>query len=265
MHKTVTVLIIGFCFFSCSRELNKPSFITFTTENDSIKISFKNSLKCPLYAKIIDRKTNKATYVQLDAESEKVIQRFHKDNMNRASLLKKYKYLGYYGVLNPKGYDTSYSYTYPFLKSSSKIIQGYDTDFSHKGAYVSKSLDFKLNIGDTVVASKPGIVIEKIVKHNKQGATEEHRDYGNYIMIYHQDNTFSQYVHLKQYGNLVDVGDEVKANQPIALSGFTGWTTTPHLHFSVYKPTETGLESIPIIIDSMPAKSLKRGNIVTKN
>ena len=85
-------------------------------------------------------------------------------------------------------------------------------------------------------------------------------------MLYHEDdNTFSQYVHLKQYGNLVDVGDTIEANQPIALSGFTGWTTIPHLHFGVYQPTETGLESIQIIIDSMPAKSLKRGNIVTKD
>ncbi|MBT8244206.1 MAG: M23 family metallopeptidase [Winogradskyella sp.] len=83
-------------------------------------------------------------------------------------------------------------------------------------------------------------------------------------MIYYKDNTFSQYVHLKQYGSLVKIGDSIKANQYIALSGFTGWTTIPHLHFGVYKPTENGLESIPILLDSIRAKELKRGNIITK-
>lgn len=28
-------------------------------------------------------------------------------------------------------------------------------------------------------------------------------------------------------------GQEVRAGQPIALSGFTGYTTVPHLHFDV--------------------------------
>ncbi|MCC1484998.1 M23 family metallopeptidase [Winogradskyella immobilis] len=265
MSRTLIIIILVFCVSSCSKQLSKPSFISFITANDSIKVSFKNRYKCPLYAKITDKKTNKPAYVQLEAESEKVIQRFHKKNMNPSSILKTYKYVGYYGVLNTKGYDTSYNHVYPFRKTSSKIIQGYNGDFSHKGAFSSKSIDFELNVGDTIVASKPGIVIKMIVKHDKQGTTAEYRDYGNYIMIYHKDNTFSQYVHLKQYANLVNVGDIVEANQPIALSGFTGWTTIPHLHFGVYEPTKTGLESIPIIIDSIPAKSLKRGNIVTKD
>jgi murein DD-endopeptidase MepM/ murein hydrolase activator NlpD len=83
-------------------------------------------------------------------------------------------------------------------------------------------------------------------------------------MIYHADNTFSQYVHLKQFGNFVKIGDSVRANQPIALSGFTGMTTLPHLHFGVYKSTKNGLESISVILDSIPANTLKRGNIITK-
>ena len=264
MHKTVTILIIGFCLLSCNKEFKKPSFINFITENDSIKVSFKNRQKCPLYAKIIHRKTSEPTYVQLDAESDKIIQRFHKKDMDSSAILKTYRYIGYYGILNSKGYDTTYNHVYPFRKTASKIIQGYHGDFSHKGAFSSKSIDFKLNVGDTVVASKPGVVVKIIVKHKNKVQLKIIEITATILCYIMKDNTFSQYVHLKQYGNLVDVGDDVEANQPIALSGFTGWTTVPHLHFGVYEPTETGLESIPIIMDSIPAKRFKRGDIVTK-
>ena len=161
--------------------------------------------------------------------------------------------------------DTNQMYTLPFQKGyESLVIQGYDGDFSHKGSFSAKCLDFEMAVGDTIVATRDGIVVKVSIKHNKQGTTEDYRDYGNYIMLYHPDNTFSQYVHLKQYGNLVEVGDSVKAKQPIGLSGFTGLTTVPHLHFGVYKPTATGLASIPVILDSIPGKQLKRGDILTK-
>ncbi len=33
---------------------------------------------------------------------------------------------------------------------------------------------------------------------------------------------------------LVKLGQNVKRRQPLALSGNTGYTTTPHLHFAVF-------------------------------
>ena len=248
---------------SCSKKVNKPNFIDFKIENDSIYVLSKNKLVCPIYIKIIDRKTSKEQHKQLDAKGQSVILKYSKQEMDTLKILEKYKFLGYYGQYNFKGYDTSYNYALPFVKGyTSNVIQGYDSDYSHYGTFSAKSLDFDMAIGDTITASRSGIVISKVIKHNKQGASEDFKEYGNFLLIYHKDNTFSQYVHLKQNGNLVDVGDTIKKNQPIALSGFTGWTTTPHLHFGVYKPTKNGLESIPILIDSISAKTLKRGDII---
>ena len=116
-----------------------------------------------------------------------------------------------------------------------------------------------MKVGDTIVATADGVVVRTVTKHNKQGVTEKYKEYGNYIMLYHKNNTFSQYVHLKQNGALVKVGDSVKVNQPIGISGFTGWTTIPHLHFGVYKPAINGLQSIEVILDSIDARKLKRG------
>jgi len=44
---------------------------------------------------------------------------------------------------------------------------------------------------------------------------------------------FSQYLHLKPNSALVREGDLVRRGQPLALSGDTGYSTRPHLHFQV--------------------------------
>ncbi|WP_411767087.1 M23 family metallopeptidase [Winogradskyella sp. A3E31] len=251
---------------SCSKDVNKPGFIEFEETPDSLLVIYKNKLFCPVYAKIKHKSTQNIEYVQVNPKSDTQILSFLKSENDTLNILKNYQFSGHYGLYDFKTYDTTYNYALPFLKDyKSSIIQGYNGQFSHKGQFSSKTLDFSMDIGDTIVAARDGVVISTIVNHNKQGTTEDFRKYGNYIMVYHDDNTFSQYVHLKQNGNLVAVGDSIKRNQPIALSGFTGLTTTPHLHFGVYKPTHTGFESIDIIIDSIPAKELKRGQIIIKD
>lgn len=258
---TLLLLILG-----CSKNINKPSFIDFKVDKDSIYIISKNKFYCPLYVKAINRKSKTEVFRQLEAKEEAIILSYSNTEVDSNSILKKYKFLGYYGRYPFQSYDTNHAYELPFQKGyKSSIIQGYDGDFSHNGSFSAKTLDFDMKVGDTIVASRDGIVVKVSVEHNKQGVTEDFKDYGNYIMIYHQDNTFSQYVHLKQNGNLVKVGDLVKVNQPIAVSGFTGWTTIPHLHFGVYKPTDKGLASIPIFIDTLEAKNLKRGDILIKH
>ncbi|GGI57960.1 M23 family metallopeptidase [Winogradskyella haliclonae] len=265
MSKSI-LIIISICLFSCSSDnYTKPSFIDFKVDKDSIYVISKNKLHCPLYVKAINRKTKKETFRQLDAKQESVILSYPNTKADSNSILKKYRFLGYYGEYPFKSYDTNHIYTLPFQKGyQSLVIQGYDGDFSHYGSFSAKCLDFEMAVGDTIVAARDGVVVKVSIKHNKQGTTEDYKDYGNYMMLYHPDNTFTQYVHLKQYGNLAKVGDSVKAKQPIALSGYTGWTTIPHLHFGVYKPTATGLVSIPVILDSIPGKELKRGDILTK-
>ena len=72
--------------------------------------------------------------------------------------------------------------------------------------------------------------------------------YLNYITIKHSNQEFSQYCHLKQKSSFVKIGDKVKLNQAIALSGNTGFSTEPHLHFQVFKLNnkEVGWESLKV-------------------
>jgi murein DD-endopeptidase MepM/ murein hydrolase activator NlpD len=60
--------------------------------------------------------------------------------------------------------------------------------------------------------------------------------YGNYILIDHGDGLESMYGHASRL--FVRAGDRVERNEVIALSGSTGRSTAPHLHFEVRKDGE---------------------------
>jgi len=60
-----------------------------------------------------------------------------------------------------------------------------------------------------------------------------HGGYGNLVKIEHNDGSVSMYGHNSQLE--VNVGDQVQAGQTIALSGSTGRSTGPHLHFELWK------------------------------
>lgn len=57
--------------------------------------------------------------------------------------------------------------------------------------------------------------------------------YGNVVILSHGENFSTLYAHLKSFA--VKKGQVVKQGQVIAYSDNTGWSTGPHLHFSIYK------------------------------
>ncbi|WP_329135068.1 M23 family metallopeptidase [Streptomyces sp. NBC_01476] len=88
-------------------------------------------------------------------------------------------------------------------------------------AHTHSGQDFVVNSGTTVRAVHTGTVVTA----GWGGA------YGNNIVIKHADHTYSQYGHLSHIG--VSVGQHVKTGQKIGLSGSTGNSTGPHLHFEI--------------------------------
>jgi len=94
-------------------------------------------------------------------------------------------------------------------------------------------LDFKVKKGTKIYAARGGIVSSMREDSDKGGLKEENLADGNYLIILHEDGSSGMYWHLQKDGVLVNVGDTIKQGQLIALSGNTGFSAFPHLHFEV--------------------------------
>ncbi|MBK8850675.1 MAG: M23 family metallopeptidase [Saprospiraceae bacterium] len=134
------------------------------------------------------------------------------------------------GINTGHHHDDHYIYSIP-VSQPIKIIQGYGGKFSHVD---KKALDFGIKQGSDVLAAREGIVLEtkEDGRHNclEMGCEKE----GNYIKILHSDGSVASYYHLKHKGVLVDVGHIIEKGQLIGLTGNTGFSSEPHLHFEVY-------------------------------
>ena len=82
-------------------------------------------------------------------------------------------------------------------------------------------IDIQVEIGTPVLAARDGKVSEI-------GTLEI---YGRYVMINHDGNYQTMYAHLQEV--LVTKGQDVQAGERVALSGNSGISTGPHLHFEI--------------------------------
>ncbi|WP_030543508.1 transglycosylase family protein [Streptomyces albus] len=68
--------------------------------------------------------------------------------------------------------------------------------------------------------------------------------YGNEVVVRHADGRFSQYAHLSSLS--VSAGQTVQGGQQLGLSGSTGNSTGPHLHFEVRTGQAYGSDVDPL-------------------
>ncbi|MFE0101462.1 M23 family metallopeptidase [Streptomyces sp. NPDC059009] len=99
--------------------------------------------------------------------------------------------------------------------------------------------DFAVPVGTPVSAVHGGTV----VKAGGNGAGDGPA-YGNAIVIKHSDGTYSQYAHLSRVD--VRIGQAVGTGQQIALSGNTGNSSGPHLHFEIRTTPNYGSAVDPV-------------------
>ena len=85
-----------------------------------------------------------------------------------------------------------------------------------------RGLDFAINTGTKVYATADGVV---------EAALRSNKGYGNFLRLQHSFGFSSSYAHLKTFK--VKTGEFVKKGQLIAISGNTGLSSGPHLHYEV--------------------------------
>ncbi|MFZ3472014.1 M23 family metallopeptidase [Streptomyces sp. 4.24] len=99
--------------------------------------------------------------------------------------------------------------------------------------------DFAVPVGTPVDAVSAGTVVKAGPNGGGDGPA-----YGNAIVIKHANNTYSQYAHLSKIQ--VKIGQKVSKDTQIALSGNTGNSSGPHLHFEIRTTPNYGSAVNPV-------------------
>ncbi len=121
-----------------------------------------------------------------------------------------------YPVDNP--IITQYFGNTPFASQNPQVYNG----SGHNG------IDFGIKIGTPIYSAAGGTVIG--IGNTDSACVGV--SYGKWVLIRHNNGITTLYAHLSVIQ--VSVGQVVSAHAQVALSGNTGYSTGPHLHFTLY-------------------------------
>ena len=139
-------------------------------------------------------------------------------------------------------------YVLPFpVGKSYYCSQGFNTSYSHQGTF-KYSVDFGMPIGTLITAARAGRVVYLVENFPDEYAIGNE----NVVIVMHEDSTFARYSHLTTNGALVTLNQSVIAGDTIGLSGNSGQSSHPHLHFDVTK-TFSGRSDMTIPFDFINA------------
>jgi murein DD-endopeptidase MepM/ murein hydrolase activator NlpD len=108
-----------------------------------------------------------------------------------------------------------------------------NTSFSTKNPQVyngagHNGIDFGIPIGTALYSAADGVVIGV----DDSDVYCRGASYGKWVLIKHNNGLTTLYAHMSSFA--VSEGQSVKSGEKIGLSGNTGYSTGPHLHFTVY-------------------------------
>jgi murein DD-endopeptidase MepM/ murein hydrolase activator NlpD len=160
---------------------------------------------------------------------------------------------------DPGVQPTDYQYALPFPRGQTfSVLQGFHGAFSHHGSN-EFAVDFDCPVATPVLAARPGMVVVVNAKAQGSGTTPDFLDYNrtNFVIVMHDDGTLGEYMHLAPATVQVKPGQRVERGQELALSGNTGFSSTPHLHFQVMTAARDGIaaRSFPFIMAVAPGRA----------
>jgi murein DD-endopeptidase MepM/ murein hydrolase activator NlpD len=148
---------------------------------------------------------------------------------------------------DPSAQPDGSGYRLPLASGTRYVVsQAFGGSFSHSDEQNRHAVDLGVAEGVPVLAARAGVVmaVERDF-HESGGDRERLASRANLVRIVHADGTMAVYAHLAFESVLVRPGQTVRAGQPLAQAGRTGFATGPHLHFVVQRNAGLRLESIP--------------------
>jgi len=141
------------------------------------------------------------------------------------------------------------NYEKPFPKETMYKVAKPKGVYAHQNYPESKfAIDFLLDVGTPILASRGGTVIKTKSNSSKWGLDPKFSKKTNYVAIDHGDETYAEYLHLGKGKIAVKKGQRVKVGDLLGYSGLSGCMDLPHLHFNVFKIKNNKGVSIPFKI-----------------
>ena len=261
-------LCVLFALFGCTPEpavqcAREWVCIEVVEQHDSVQIGFHNRRPYPVVLRLRlwgenievtpapDRVLTLAGGTQLWVAKAQAAQR-------QQAWEYRYQYHWVLGRLDAK-HEQEYLYRLPFAVGRQyPVLQGFNGRYSHQGLD-RYAVDFDVPEGTAIHAARAGVVADLENRQRGFDPTFPCESEANYVAILHNDGTTSEYYHLQYGGVRVTLGQRVARGQFLGLSGNTGCSNQPHLHFAVYRATpEARSQSLPIrfrtqqgVIDSL--------------
>jgi len=123
--------------------------------------------------------------------------------------------------------DSAYVLPYPVGDSYQVNLNHCSSSYHSEGRPDQFAVDFAMEIGSEVTASRDGTVVY-VEEAGVDGGFPN-----NLVIVRHDDDTYAQYMHLTNEGAAVETGDPVEKGDLIGYSGATGLAGYAHLHFVV--------------------------------
>lgn len=152
---------------------------------------------------------------------------------------------------DPAARPEDFDYLLPVDTSQWRIDQGWNGKFSHNDPQSMHAVDINVVEGTPVRAARAGTIMQ--VEDNFEGAGLDREKFGgraNHVRVLHDDGSMAVYAHLQSDSVLARPGARVREGQQIGLSGNTGYSTGPHLHFAIQINAGMRLETIPFRMHS---------------
>jgi hypothetical protein len=144
------------------------------------------------------------------------------------------------------------TYALPFYPGTKFTLdQGFNGAYSHQDIQSRYALDLDVPEGTPVLAARDGVVMQVEEDFHGGGANPGYADRANYVRVAHMDGSMALYAHLAPGSTLYKPGDHVHTGDFLGKSGNTGYSTGPHLHFSVQRNAGMELRSIPFTMQGV--------------
>ncbi len=160
--------------------------------------------------------------------------------------------------------DPRARYALPFRQGALPVLQSCNGWFSHRGE-ANQAVDIGMPEGTPVRAARAGRVILVKMDSRVGGRSRKYLGQDNKVLVQHDDGSVAAYAHMLPASARVAPGARVAVGDVLALSGNTGFSAQPHLHFELYTPLPGGgRKSWPVTwqIDGRDTVCPRRGTVL---